>query len=213
MISYDLCCFLINHSPSLKAFLTTLRAWCACFFVCCCDCSPACVFAWLLVRLFVWLRVCLVGCLPVCGFVAYVLASSVLRCFVSSSHDWWLTSLITHDDLRIHVLICWADSWGRADKQVLATATLHWVIMKQLHQWVEHFSHANRWIYISIIIYIYTYRWQVAKPFPIGNATLNGRLSITKLDCQRVIYMVDCSQTGRQDTSSSPQVLDKQHRS
>lgn len=150
VISYYLFCFLINHSPSMEGFFD--NSACLVFFVCWFDCSPACVFAWLLVRLFVWFRVCLVGCLPVCGFVADVLASSVLRCFVSlflclMTDD---SSLITHDDLRIHVLICWADSWGRADKQVLATATLHWIIMKQLHQWVEHFSHANRWIYIYI---------------------------------------------------------------
>lgn len=81
VISYSLFCFLKNHSPSMEGFFD--YSACLVFFVCWFDCSPACVFAGLLVRLFVWLRVRLVGCLPVCGFVAEVLASSVLRCFVS----------------------------------------------------------------------------------------------------------------------------------
>ena len=68
-------------------------------------------------------------------------------------------------------------------------------------------------------IYIYIYHLAGSNgncPFPIGNTTINGRLSIATLDCQRIIYiyiyMLACSETGRLDTSSSPQFLERQHR-
>ena len=84
---------MINHSPSTEGFLTTVPACFFCLLVC--ACSPACVFAWLLVRLFVWLLVCLVGwlraCLLFCCFSACLFVSFL--CLMTDD-----SSLITHDD-------------------------------------------------------------------------------------------------------------------